>query len=257
VARLFGRERDEQGPAGQLSFLGGMREAVRGGAAYGRKRPVPPGRAERLGLTELPAGTGTALRLPFEFLRMGEDRRAGPELAGQIDGLGARVFEFDADEFAPGGSGSAGSYSLFPYHVAAIELGFQLPWLAVALPKLHAPSQPMYPGRRGQALGLPDRRLNRDYVLHSDGGPAGQIFDQAMLSWLSVALAVRIQVRPIVTIEVSNGWALTAVQARGLARPDELELRMQGRNGHPGPWPDVLLQLLRGFRDHVPPPCRS
>jgi hypothetical protein len=258
VAPLFRREREDRDAArtDQVSVLGGLREAVRGGAAYGKRRPVPPGRAERLGLTELARGTGTALQLPFEFLRLGEDRAAEPELAGVVDGLGVRVFEFDADEFAPGASGSAGSWSAFPYHAAAIELGFQLPWLAVSLRKLHAPSQPLYPGRRGQPLGLPDRRLDRDYVLRCDDARARQVFGPAMLAWLAESLAVRIQVRPIVTIEVSSGWALAAVQARGLARPEQTELLMQGRPGHPGPWPDVLLRLLRGFRDRVPPDCK-
>jgi hypothetical protein len=259
VTRLSGPEADDQDDApqaGSLNFLSAMREAVRGGAAVGERRAVPPGRAERLGLTELAPGAGTALQLPFEFLQLGEYRRAEPELAGRVDGLGARVFEFDADEDAPGRGESAGSYSSFPYHAAAIELGYQLPWLAVALRKLNAPSQPLYPGRRGQHLGLSDRHLNKDYVLHFDGGPVRQIFGPPMLGWLAEALAIRIQLRPIVTIEVSNGWALAAVQARGLARPEAVELQLQGRPGHPGPWPDVLLRLLRGFRDRVPTSCR-
>jgi hypothetical protein len=259
VASLFRREHADRVPAAPdaVSVLGGLREAVRGGAAYGKRRAVPAGRAERLGLAELAPGAGTALRLPFEFLQLGDHRAAEPELAGVAGGLGVRVFEFDADEFAPGRGESAGSWSAFPYHAAAIELGYQLPWLAVSLRKLHAPSQPLYPGRRGKPLGLPDRRLDRDYVLHSDAdGQARQIFGPSMLAWLAESLAVRIQVRPIVTLEVSSGWALAAVQARGLARPENVELQLQGRAGHPGPWPDVLLRLLRGFRDRVPPACK-
>jgi hypothetical protein len=258
VASLFRRDRaDRVSPADAVSVLGGLREAVSGGAAFGKRRAVPPGRAERLGLTELARGTGTALQLPFEFLQLGEHRAAEPELAGVVDGLGVRVFEFDADEFAPGGSGSAGSWSAFPYHVAALDLGYQLPWLAVSLRKLHAPSQPLYPGRRGQRVGMADRRLDREYVLHCDAqSQVRQIFGPPILAWLAESLAVRIQVRPIVTIEVSSGWALAAVQARGLARPDNIELQMQGRAGHPGPWPDVLLRLLRGFRERVPAGCK-
>jgi hypothetical protein len=42
-----------------------------------------------------------------------------------------------------------------PYHVAAIELGFQLPWFAIAVRRLPAPAQPLYLRRRGFDLGLP------------------------------------------------------------------------------------------------------
>jgi hypothetical protein len=259
VAPFFRRERPDHGPAdpNAVSVLNGLREAVRGGAAFGKRRAVPAGRADRLGLTELAPGTGTALTLPFEFLRLGEHRRAEPELAGVISGLSVRVFEFDADEFAPGRGESTGSWSAFPYHVAAIELGYQLPWLAVSLRKLTAPSQPLYQGRRGQPLGLPDRRLDRTYVLHGEPGRVRPVFDPPMLAFLAETLAVRIQVRPVVTLEVSSGWALAAIQARGLARPEQAELQLQGRPGHPGPWPDVLLRLLRGFRDRVPLAARG
>ena len=72
MAPFFRREREDhdQAPADQMSVLGGLREAVRGGAAYGKRRAVAAGRAERLGLTELARGTGTALQLPFEFLHL-------------------------------------------------------------------------------------------------------------------------------------------------------------------------------------------
>lgn len=53
-----------------------------------------------------------------------------------------------------------------------------------------------------------------------------------MRDWLPGALAVRIQNQPVVTIEVSGGWALAAIQASGLAMPDDAELRMHGRPGH-------------------------
>jgi hypothetical protein len=71
--RLFGRDPDNQdaaNPAAQLSFAGGMREAIRGGAAHGKKRQVPPGRAERLGLTELQGRNGHPGPWPDVLLRL-------------------------------------------------------------------------------------------------------------------------------------------------------------------------------------------
>jgi hypothetical protein len=62
---------------------------------------------------------------------------------------------------------------------------------------------------------------------------------------------LRIKHRPLVTIEVSDGWVMCAIQAGGMAAPESVELSTQGRRGHPGPWPDVLLRLLREFRGHV------
>ena len=53
---------------------------------------------------------------------------------------------------------------------------------------------------------------------------------------------------------VSGG---TAIQAGGLAVPDAVALSRQQRLGHPGPWPDALLSLLAGFREHVPPAARE
>jgi hypothetical protein len=47
---------------------------------------------------------------------------------------------------------------------------------------------------------------------------------------------------------------MCAIQAGGMAAPDAVELSMQGRPGHPGPWPDALLRLLREFRGHVRDP---
>jgi hypothetical protein len=39
--------------------------------------------------------------------------------------------------------------------------------------------------------------------------------------------------------------------------PDAVALSRQQRLGHPGPWPDALLSLLAGFREHVPPAARE
>ena len=76
--------------------------------------------------------------------------------------------------------------------------------------------------------------------------------DGPLRDWLPGALAVRVEHRNPVTVEVSAGWVMTAIQAAGLVTPDSVALASQGRPGHPGPWPDVLLGLLRDFRDRVP-----
>jgi hypothetical protein len=78
-----------------------------------------------------------------------------------------------------------------------------------------------------------------------------------MRGWLPGALATRPEQRPLITLEVSGGWAMTAIQAGGLAVPDAVALSRQQRLGHPGPWPDALLSLLAGFRGHVPPGARQ
>ena len=66
-----------------------MRQAVTGGAAFGSRRKVPEGRAERLGLAEVEPTASTALALPFRFLQLGDSRRVGGGLQGRIGGLGA------------------------------------------------------------------------------------------------------------------------------------------------------------------------
>src|SRR5882724_613811 len=197
-----------------------MRQSVTAAAAStpGGHEPVPPGRAARLGLSEVDPAASTALGLPMEFLRLGTSRRVGGEMAGFIDGLGARVFEFHADQFAPTRDDPGGlpPYAKYPYHVAAVELGYQLPWLAIAARRLHAPSQRLYPGRRGADLRLPDRSASRAYVLHADDASAVRVFDADLLAWLSDVLSMRIEHRTLATLEVSQGWVLAAVQASAL-----------------------------------------
>jgi hypothetical protein len=242
---------------------GGLRDAVRqpmmsaAASTFGVREKVPAGRAERLGLIEVSPAASTALAMPHEFLRLGDSRRVGGEMAGYIDGLGARVFEFHADEFAPDRSGAAGGavsrHAGFPYHVAAVELGYQLPWLAIAARRLRTPAQRLYPGRRGQVLRTPDRSANRGHVLHADGPGAGRVLDAALLAWLADVLVMRIEHKTLATLEVSHGWALAAVQPHALVRPDADALAMQAHDPRrPGPWPDTLLGLLRNFRDRVP-----
>jgi hypothetical protein len=218
---------------------------------------VPPGRAQRLGLGEVDPTASTALAMPMEFLRLGDSRRVGGELAGYIDGLGARVFEFHVAQFVPDRSGGSASgrmsHSGFRYHVAAVELGYQLPWLAIAARRLHAPAQRLYDGRRGQDLRTPGRSANRSYVLHSDGPGAARVLDPPLLAWLADVLAMHIEHKTLATLEVSRGWALAAVQAHALVRPDAGALATQADDPRrPGPWPDTLLGLLRNFRDRVP-----
>lgn len=246
--------RQQPGDSAPGGFLGVLRDTVSGGAGLITPAEVPAGRAERLGLAE----TGTAPALPFEFLRLGDKPRASAILQGRVGGLGACVFEFSADEFVPARTGGDSAdllpWSRFRYHVAAVELGFRLPWFAVAVRRVHAPSQRIYPGRRGVALDLPGRR-GRDYVLYADDAAAAAgVLTGPLREWLGGVLALRIKHRPLVTIEVSDGWVMCAIQAGGMAAPDALELRMQGRPGHPGPWPDVLLRLLQEFRGHVQGP---
>jgi hypothetical protein len=91
-------------------------------------------------------------------------------------------------------------------------------------------------------------------VLHADDPAAvAAVLGGPMRGWLPGALATRPEQRPLITLEVSGGWAMTAIQAGGLAVPDAVALSRQQCLGHPGPWPDALLSLLAGFRGHVPP----
>lgn len=152
-------------------ILGALRQAVSGGTAFGGRGTVPEGRAERLGLAEVPPGASAALALPMEFLGLGQDAKARAELAGHIGGLGARVFEFSADEMTGSGGEGAGSWDTFAYRVAAVELGFGLPWFAIALRRVPSPTQRIYPGRRGHDLDTGDRKTDRAYQLHT-GDPA-------------------------------------------------------------------------------------
>jgi hypothetical protein len=78
--------------------------------------------------------------------------------------------------------------------------------------------------------------------------------------WLASALTARIEGRPVVTIEASGGWALAAVQARGMVTPDAVAIRLRQEHPHPGHaglWPDALLAVLATFRDLVPAACRE
>ena len=246
-----GRRQPADGAPG--GFLDTLRETFSGGAGLITPAEAPAGRAERLGLAE----TGTAPALPFAFLRLGDKPKASAVLQGRIGGLGACVFEFSADEFVPArnadGSADLLPWSRFRYHVAALELGFPVPWFAVAVRRMHAPAQRIYAGRRGAALGLPGRP-GRDYVLYADDAAAVAALTGPLREWLGGVLVLRIKHRPLVTIEVSDGWVMCAIQAGGMAAPDAIELRMQGRPGHPGPWPDVLLQLLQDFRGYLQNP---
>ena len=91
-------------------------------------------------------------------------------------------------------------------------------------------------------------------MLHADDAAAAAVLTGPMREWLGGVLTLRIKHRPLATIEVSDGWVMCAIQAGGMAAPDAVELRGQGRPGHPGPWPDVLLRLLQEFRGHLQNP---
>ena len=225
-------------------ILASVREAVAGGA-FGSRSRVPPGRAERLGLTETDADARIAPTLPFAFLRLGDKQRFGAELAGRPDGFDALVFEFTA-----GDESHAGGWTSYPYHVVALELGMELPWFAVAQRRVSQPSHKLYPQYRERSLETPDRSINRAYALHGDDAQAlfGTPLGVSIRSWLPGALALRVNHGHPVAVEVSGGWALTAIQAGGLTVPDAVALDRQRRLGMPGPWPDVLLGMLKELR---------
>ena len=249
-------------PGGKpVTFLSAMREAIAGGTAFGTSAAPPPGRAERLGLSPVDQAGSTALAMPFGFLALGDDRRARTELAGVINGLGARVFEFSAGEQVGARGEASGGWSSFRYHVVAAELGFLVPWLAIAVPSTPAPSQRLYPGRRGHDLATGSRKVDRSYRLYTDDLTAARrVIEPAMSGWLAAVLTARIEGRPIVTIEASGGWALAAIPARGMVTPDAVAIRLQHEHPHPGhagPWPDALLAVLATFRDLVPAACRE
>jgi len=249
--------RDDSAGRSRPGILGALRQAVSGGTAFGGRSTVPEGRAERLGLAVVPPGASSALGLPMEFLGLGQDRTAGAELAGRIGGLGARVFEFNAGEMAGSRGDAAGGWDSFAYRVAAVELGYGLPWFAIALRRVPSPAQRIYPGRRSHGLDTGDRKTDRAYVLYADDPAAvAAVLGGPLRSWLPGALATRPEQRPLITLEVSGGWAMTAIQAGGLAVPDMVALSRQQRLGHPGPWPDALLSLLAGFREHAAPGAR-
>jgi hypothetical protein len=248
-------EAGDRPPGGPPSFMGALREALSGGTAVGSRSKVPPGRAERLGMTQVDPAASTALALPFEFLRLGDDRKAGAELEGHVNGLGTRVFEFNADEAVGSRGESVGGWSTFAYHVAAVELGVRLPWFAVAARRVPHPSQRIYPGRPGRDLPAAGGKVNRAYVLHADDVAAvSALLGGELSGWLVSALAIRIDNHPLITIEVSEGWAMAAIQGAGLAVPDVVALNRQARLGHPGPWPDALLAVLGDLRARVRPP---
>jgi hypothetical protein len=248
----------EPGGSGPVSFLGAIREAVAGGTTFSSRDTVPAGRAERLGLSVIDPAASTTRALPLEFLRIGDTQRIGAELGGQIGGLGARIFEFTAGEAVGSRSDSAGGWNDWGFHVAALELGFGLPRLAIVPRPMRSPLREHYAGHRGQHLETPDHRVNREHLLLAAepraasavlAGPVGDV--------LAHGLALRIDSRPIGYLEVSQGWALAAIPARGLALPDAVALNQQARLGRPGPWPDALLGLLGEFRAAVPPGCRQ
>ena len=235
-----------------------MREAVAGGTTFSSRNTVPAGRAERLGLSVIDPAASTTRALPVEFLRIGDTQRIGAELGGQIGGLGARVFEFTAGEAVGSRSDSAGGWNEWGFHVVALELGFGLPWLAIVPRPMRSPVREHYAGHRGQRLETPDRRVNREHLLlAADPRAASTALAAPVGDVLARGLAVRIDSRPIGYLEVSQGWALAAIPARGLALPDAVALNQQARLGRPGPWPDALLSLLGEFRAAVPPARRQ
>ena len=236
-------------------ILASVREAVAGGA-FGSRSRVPPGRAERLGLAETDPAARVAPTLPFAFLRLGDKQRFGAELTGRPGGLGTLVFEFTADdERAPDGA-TTGGWTPYPYHVVALELGVELPWFAVAQRRVSQPSHKLYPQHREHSPETSDRGVNRTYALHGDDAPMlfGTPLGASIRSWLPSALALRVDDGHPVAIEVSGGWALTAVQAGAPTVPDAVALDQQQRLGLPGPWPDALLGMLGELRAIVSQP---
>ena len=120
-------------------ILAAVREAVAGGA-FGSRSRVPPGRAERLGLTETDQDARIAPTLPFAFLRLGDKQRFGAELAGRPEGFDVLVFEFTASDESRANGAGTGGWTPYPYHVVALELGMELPWFAVAQRRVSQPT---------------------------------------------------------------------------------------------------------------------
>jgi len=230
-------------------ILASVREAVAGGA-FGSRSRVPPGRAERLGLTETDPDARIAPTLPLAFVRLGDRHRFDAELAGRPDGFEVLVFEFTAGDERGADAAVTGGRTSYPYHVVALELGMELPWFAVAQRRMSQPAHKLYPQYRDRSLETPDRSVNRAYALHGDDAPAlfGTPLGASIRSWLPRALALRVNHGHPVAVEVGGGWALTAIQAGGVTVPDSVALDHQHRLGMPGPWPDVLLGMLKELR---------
>ena len=230
-------------------ILAAVREAVAGGA-FGSRSRVPPGRAERLGLAETDPDARIAPTLPLAFLRLGDRQRFDAELAGRPDGFEVLVFEFTAGDGSGANAAGTGGWTSYPYHVAVLELGMELPWFAVAQRRVSQPTHKLYPRHRERSLETPDRSVNRAYALHGDDAPAlfGTPLGASIRSWLPGALALRVNHGHPVAVEVGGGWALTAIQAGGVTVPDSVALDHQQRLGMPGPWPDVLLGMLKELR---------
>jgi hypothetical protein len=169
---------------------------------------------------------------------------------------------FSADEFAPArdadGNADLLPWSRFRYHVAAVELGVRLPWLAVAVRRMHAPSQQIYPGRRGAGLGLPGR-AGKDYVLYAgDAAGAAGVLTGPVRQWLGASLALLIKHRPLVTIEASGGWAMCAIQAGGTRTPSPARQRPDRpatRKAPASPPADLLGRRRCGLRLMPRLPC--
>jgi hypothetical protein len=228
-----------------------LREAFAGGAAFGGARSlVPEGRAERLGLRESPPQELIAPNLPFEFLRLGREREFGAELAGRPEGFAAVVFEFTAKDAAVAGrAGGAAAPTTYPYHVAAIEIDALLPWFAIAQQHVAQPTHQLYPTHGPRELATDDRRTDREYALYTEDAVAAAILGgPAWRDWLPIVFGRPIESRTPVALEVNAGWALCALQARGMAVPDAVALDRHRRLGVPGPWPDALLQILAELR---------
>ncbi|HEX4789195.1 MAG TPA: hypothetical protein VH372_12080 [Actinospica sp.] len=237
-------------------FMSTLRETFAGGAAFGGARSlVPEGRAERLGLRESPPNEQIAPNLPFEFLRLGREREFGTELAGRPEGFAVVVFEFTAKDDAvalTGRAGGAPAAATYPYHVAAIEIDALLPWFALAQQHVAQPAHLLYPTHEPRALVTDDRRTDREYALYTEDPVAAAIVGgPGWRDWLPIVFGRPIESRTPVALEVSAGWALCALQARGMAVPDAVALERHRRLGVPGPWPDALLQILAELRAMV------
>ena len=163
------------------------------------------------------------------------------------------MFEFTADDESGASTAGGGGWTSYPYHVAALELGMELPWFAVAQRRVGQPTHTLYPRQRERSLETRDRSVNRAYALHGDDAPAlfGTPLGASIRAWLPGALALRVNHGHPVAVEVGGGWALTAIQAGGVSVPDAVALDHQHRLGMPGPWPDELLAMLKELRGIV------
>jgi hypothetical protein len=228
-----------------------MREAVAGGSLLGsRKARAPAGRAQRLGLRELPDGESRAEELGLRVAAGADDHAYSQELAGERDGAEVLVFDMFLDSFSgpgPGGSGGDLGWATFRYHCAAVALTRAQTWMAVTDRR---PPYQLYPGLKPQRIRTGQSRADRRHRMFLETPDAGRwMSTPEARDWLAEALTTRIEdSRRGLVLELCDRHALFGVRASDFAAPDEMMLARAERRGGCGPWPDELLGRLIALR---------